>query len=850
MLQDGSRGISSDSLTLPRSLTAYETWGFGLTGHVLWISSVPAIHAALKTSAIWVWLPAVVFGMVLNYQVKRLGQAFSTVAGGTPNYTTHLLKRYPFVASYAAIGYFFGWITALPINAIVLTDLIEVDLHAVGLQCPPLLLRSGIIVLSFALAFSGTRALSLLHTFLIVPAFGLIALFAIVGVGWLATDPTSPGLFSAPIDLPNFQAWSKWFFYVSYATYACESASAFVVDSHQPQTTLKSLGGAAWLMPIPFLMGSWVVAQLATDNPLKNDAFLTFAAAAQPFLGGSTAIVVTFLLVAACLLSVATAVSNTPRIVYQLAIDGYLAPVFAAVSRRGVLGAALALVLILNLFCLLWGDVPELLVVGNVGYFIGIMATHAGVWLQRKDSSTLLPELAIGLFGLEAIVLVVGGLSWNRQDFAIGLMIPLAIMGIDWIIRRIPLAAFQLETWMAGYQRQTPMLIDSIGLQVTTLIVLLCGAVTAGWWFGSLSTTAIVQAHSLLLVLLLSVAFIGIAIAGWTTLPQMLVLTEARETAEQSLLKQQQIEADLRKSETALRQQTIELEAALLYVQQTQSKLVQSEKMSSLGQLVAGVAHEINNPVNFIYGNLEHAEAYLQDLLKLINLYQEQYPPHPVIAAIVDEIELDFVAEDLPKLMDSMRIGADRIREIVQSLRTFSRLDEAVCKSVDVHEGIDSTLMILQHRLKATQARCEIRVQKQYAALPFVECYAGQLNQVFMNILSNAIDAIEDAIANNHFSKSEVPMIRIQTELTPNQTVQIRIANDGLEIPEAVQARLFEPFFTTKPVGKGTGLGLSISYEVVTGRHCGSLTCHSSPEIGVEFAIEIPIKQNQQQAES
>ncbi|MEG4800787.1 PAS domain S-box protein [Microcoleus sp. ARI1-B5] len=290
-----------------------------------------------------------------------------------------------------------------------------------------------------------------------------------------------------------------------------------------------------------------------------------------------------------------------------------------------------------------------------------------------------------------------------------------------------------------------------------------------------------------------------------------------------------------------------ELEQTLQQLTSAQSQLIQSEKMSSLGQLVAGVAHEINNPVNFIYGNLSHANEYTQDLLHLIELYQNHYPePVPEIQEEVEAIELEFLMDDLPKLLTSMKVGADRIQLIVASLRTFSRMDEAEMKAVNIHEGIDSTLMILQHRLKAKHNHREIEVIKEYSQLPLVECYAGQLNQVFMNILSNALDALEerDSRLSADQMRQNPSIISIKTEMPKPDRVLVRIADNGPGMTETVRNQLFNPFFTTKPVGKGTGMGLSISYQIVTDRHNGSLQCTSSPGNGAEFAIEIPLKAN------
>ncbi|MFB2938749.1 PAS domain S-box protein [Aerosakkonemataceae cyanobacterium BLCC-F154] len=309
----------------------------------------------------------------------------------------------------------------------------------------------------------------------------------------------------------------------------------------------------------------------------------------------------------------------------------------------------------------------------------------------------------------------------------------------------------------------------------------------------------------------------------------------------EDITERKRAEEALKKSESQLRKKTEDLEQTLQELRRTQTQLVQSEKMSSLGQLVAGVAHEINNPVNFIFGNLTHAKEYTQDLLGLVELYQGFYPnPHPDIQAEVEAIELDFLIEDLPKLLNSMKVGADRIQKIVASLRTFSRMDEAEMKDVNIHEGIDSTLMILQNRLKAKPDRPEIQVTKEYSNLPLIECYAGQLNQVFMNIVANAIDALEDAYNAKILAN---PAISIHTKLIKNNQVMIRFTNNGPGISEKVKSRLFDPFFTTKPIGKGTGMGLSISYQIITEKHGGSLDCVSKSEKGTEFVIKIPLKQ-------
>lgn len=306
--------------------------------------------------------------------------------------------------------------------------------------------------------------------------------------------------------------------------------------------------------------------------------------------------------------------------------------------------------------------------------------------------------------------------------------------------------------------------------------------------------------------------------------------------------------------------QAEQLQQALHNLQQTQAQLVQTEKLSALGHLLAGVAHEINNPVSFIYGNLTFANEYARDLLELVKLYQEHYPdPVEPIQDYRENIDLEFLMQDLPQMLSSMKVGADRIREIVLSLRTFSRSDRGKMQQVNLHEGIESTLVILQNQLKPKSHRPAIEVVKEYGNLPSVECYAGQLNQVFMNILSNAIDALEESLLERPLSvvgssdrhseyngKSPLekpPTIWIRTQISRPHYVSITIADNGPGMPEAIQTQLFDPFFTTKPVGKGTGLGLSISYQIIVEKHKGQLWCKSQPGQGTEFLIEIPVSQ-------
>ncbi|NEO86745.1 MAG: sensor histidine kinase [Spirulina sp. SIO3F2] len=297
----------------------------------------------------------------------------------------------------------------------------------------------------------------------------------------------------------------------------------------------------------------------------------------------------------------------------------------------------------------------------------------------------------------------------------------------------------------------------------------------------------------------------------------------------------------LEASQENLKKQSQELKQALQEMQQMQLQLIQVEKMSALGQLVAGIAHEINNPLGFVYGNLDHAQEYTQCFLDLLMIYQKHCPlPNPEILAAMESMEFDFIKDDVNHVFQSMTAGAERIQAIVQSLRTFSRLDESEFKQIDLHESIESTLMVLQTRFRAQNWRSEIRIHKDYGHLPPFTCYAGQLNQVFMSILNNAIDAIEQKLSEEDYLGSQ-GLIFIESELQSNQTIEILIQDNGVGIAPELINRVFDPFFTTKAVGKGTGLGMAIAHQIITEKHGGTITCTSTLDQGTTFTIILPL---------
>lgn len=515
-------------------LSSVEVWSFGFTGLLLWIVVAPVAHAGLGALALLMWVPITCVGMIIVHQVRHMAMYWPEMAGGTPNYTARLLKEYPWFGRYAALAYFQAWAAVPTVSAILLTELIKVNLSIVDFSIDETWLKTGLTFLGFVVAFAGIRALSVLHMFYFLPAIGFLLAFCIEGLVWVSSTPLIMRPIAADWTQLKLVEWAKWYFVATFAVYAVETASSFMADSRKPAQTLRSMTVAIWLMPIVFIGGSWLLSSLVSNPNIAGNMYLTLLNATMYFWGKSSFFLVIFLITSSCLLTSATACANTPRILYQLAQDGHIAPVFGVVSRRGVPIPALILVMGLSILGLFLGDLLRVLMVAATGYFFAFIAMHFGLWLNRNEEFVKWPWLALGLFFAELFIFVLGGLSWSSFDFLMGLLFPFIIMGLDWIVRRVPLEIFQPNWWADKFKpKPYGQMKDGLSFQVTMLLVLICGAVSVGW-----SVSALIDGFrvgnigaNLFAILLELLGFLGVAVACWTTIPQVASIAEAREQA-------------------------------------------------------------------------------------------------------------------------------------------------------------------------------------------------------------------------------------------------------------------------------------------------------------------------------
>lgn len=883
---------------LPRTLNPLETYGFGLAGPPGWTGVVPLIHAALASQAIFVWIPVTLIGVFNNYQVKRLGMSWVDVAGGTPNYISRLLNRYPIVARYAAIGYLLNWVSSVSLNAIILTDLVQSNLEVFGITLPTMFVRVSFMLLPFILALSGTRALSILLLFFILPSIGLLVAFSLEGLGWLALSPDSPGFFPTSWGSFNFASWAKWFFFATFVTYSSETASSFVADSRRPDETLRFLDFAAWTGAIIFIGGAWVLMRLApsaaSGSNISGDPFVNLVAASKPFWGESASLIVTFLLGSSCLLTIATAVSNCPRILYQLALDKHLAPVFSVVSRQGVFGPALTLVFGLAMFFLVWGDVAHIVVVGNVSWFVSFTLLHLSLWLQRGRAEVLAPRLSLGIFLLEVIILLVGGIAWGWEYFLIGLLAPIGILTINAAIRRIRFAPFRPNWWIQRYQANTSIRIkDLLIFQVTVLIVLICGAVLIGWGFRSLLNSGTAeQSNNLILVLMMIVAFIGVAIACWTTLPQVfeLELRVEERTAYLSaiidnladgllvvdlngkivrtnpvlftLFGFEDTELSDRNFEVVFNRKIVEL------VEQTRNSPEQVfvAEIALAGEKTAkAVATAImrnssfaddNNQKDQCIGSVllirditsdKQVDQMKTDFISTVS-HELRTPLTSVLgfAKIIkkklDEGIFPLLPTDDKKLQRNIRQVGDNIEIIVSEGVRLTELINDVLDIAKMEAGKVDWKMeplqmseVIQRAIAATSALFQQKdlelIEDTETGLPEVMGDRDRLIQVVINLISNAVKFTE------HGS--------ITCTLKQNDsTITVSIIDSGIGIAQADLDQVFEKFkqvgdtLTDKP--KGTGLGLPICKQIVE-HHGGRIWVESEIGKGSTFSFSLPI---------
>ncbi|MDO8413678.1 MAG: ATP-binding protein [Gallionellaceae bacterium] len=875
---------SASSLSFFRlfpSLSSLEVWGFGFTGFLLWLGTAPGAHSELGPQAILMWLPLVVVGILINLQVRHMAAHWPEMAGGTPNYTARLLKNHPWLARYVGMAYFQGWASVPTVSAIILADIIMTNLDIAGITgVPPWTLKVALTALAFVVAFAGTRALSILHLFFVVPAFGLLVAFCVQGLGWLAFSANSPGFMPETWGHFDFILWAKWCFVATYAVYAVETSSSFMVDSKRPQNTLLCLSAAALLIPLIFIGGSWVLMRSSGVSGNADNVYLNLLNASLPFWGKSAYFIVISLITAGCLLSCATGCANSPRVLYQMALDGQAAPVFGVASRRNVPGPALVLTLLVSLVFLLWGNVARVLMVTCTGYFFCFIAMHLGLWLNRGKPEVRWPWWSLGFFVVEVIIFVVGGLAWSGVDFLMGLAFPAVLMGLDSLIRRIPRGPLQVAWWIHLYRpRPYVQKIDSLASHVTVTLVLVSVALTLGWGINYLLGNVEI-AHlrlNLFGISLQITGFIAIAAACWTTLPQLSSISEAREqaAAEAQHLLRSALDAILVVDERGLIRLANPAAEDIFTLPQERLRgrhlddlipgvdaaIAKGEKRSehrlaqangSLRIVEVAIAdisdgqmnersiilHDITErkqaeeKLQQFSAHLEHSNRELQDFasvaahdlqepLRKITAFGERL--QDLCATTMNEQALDYLRR--------MRNAAERMQSLITDLLTLSRVTTRGQPFVTVHlnQIVKEVLSDLEVAIEKHQAKIELQ------DLPVISADPMQMRQLLQNLIGNALK----------FKGEAAPVVKIYATVTPGSSMcQIMVADNGIGFNEKYLDRIFTAFerLHGRDTYEGTGIGLAVCRKIAE-RHNGGITAKSAPGMGATFIVTLPVLQ-------